>query len=205
VADLGSTTGDNGDMSHVAAEGAARRPRASPLLFGTILFLASELLFFGGLFAAYFNLRADTTPWPPPGVELELVPATIGTLLLVVSSFTFQAGVAAGAGSRLRAMRGWTIATIALGVAFLGIQLFDWIRLDFDVSSHAYGTMFYSMTGFHGLHVLAGVLLMLVVLGRAMQGAYRDGNVDGAEAVAYYWHFVDVVWIALFATIFLLR
>jgi cytochrome c oxidase subunit III len=113
--------------------------------------------------------------------------------------------VAAGAGSRLRAMRGWTIATIALGVAFLGIQLFDWSRLDFDVSSHAYGTMFYSMTGFHGLHVLAGVLLMLVVLGRAMQGAYRDGNVDGAEAVAYYWHFVDVVWIALFATIFLLR
>jgi cytochrome c oxidase subunit 3 len=61
------------------------------------------------------------------------------------------------------------------------------------------------MTGFHGLHVLAGVLLMLVVLGRAMQGAYRDGNVDGAEAIAYYWHFVDVVWIALFATIFLLR
>jgi cytochrome c oxidase subunit III len=193
------------DMSHVAAEGAARRPRASPLLFGTILFLASELLFFGGLFAAYFNLRADTTPWPPGGVELELVPATIGTLLLVVSSFTFQAGVAAGARSRLRAMRGWTIATIALGVAFLGIQLFDWIHLDFGVSSHAYGTMFYSMTGFHGLHVLAGVLLMLVVLGRAMQGAYRDGNVEGAEAVAYYWHFVDVVWIALFATIFLLR
>lgn len=205
MADHKSTTGDNGDMAHVAAGGAARRSHVSTLLFGTILFLASELLFFGALFAAYFNLRADTTPWPPEGVELELVPATIGTLLLVVSSFTFQAGVAAGGRSRLRAMQGWTIATIVLGSAFLGIQLFDWLHLDFGVSSHAYGTMFYSMTGFHGLHVLAGVLLMLVVLWRAVQGAYRDGSVEGAEAIAYYWHFVDVVWIALFATIFLLR
>jgi cytochrome c oxidase subunit III len=193
------------DMARAAAEGAARRPQVSSLLFGTILFLASELLFFGGLFAAYFNLRAETSPWPPEGVELEVVAATIGTLLLVASSFTLRAGVVAGGRSRLRAMRGWTIVTIVLGGAFLGIQLFDWLHLDFGVSSHAYGTMFYAMTGFHGLHVLAGLLLMLVVLGRSVQGAYRDGNVESAEAVAYYWHFVDVVWIALYATIFLLR
>lgn len=194
------------DMAHAAAEGAAaRRPQVSSLLFGTILFLASELLFFGGLFAAYFTLRAETSPWPPEGVELEVVAATIGTLLLVASSFTLRAGVVAGGRSRLRAMGGWTIVTIVLGSAFLGIQLFDWLHLDFGVSSHAYGTMFYAMTGFHGLHVLAGLLLMLVVLGRSVQGAYRDGNVESAEAVAYYWHFVDVVWIALYATIFLLR
>jgi cytochrome c oxidase subunit 3 len=193
------------DMAHVAAEGAARRPHVSALLFGTILFLASELLFFGGLFAAYFNLRGDTSPWPPQGVQLEVLAATIGTLLLIASSLTLQAGVVAGGRSRLGTMRGWTIATILLGSAFLGIQLFDWLHLDFGVSSHAYGTMFYAMTGFHGLHVLAGLLLMFVVLGRSAQGAYRDGNVEGAEAVAYYWHFVDVVWIALYATIFLLR
>jgi cytochrome c oxidase subunit III len=194
------------DMAHAAAEGAAaRRPPVPALLFATILFLASELLFFGGLFAAYFNLRADTSPWPPEGVELEVVAATIGTLLLVASSVTFQAGIVAGGRSRLRAMRGWTVVTIVLGSAFLGIQLFDWLHLDFGVSSHAYGTMFYAMTGFHGLHVLAGLLLMLVVLGRAAQGAYRDGNVVGADAVAYYWHLVDAVWIALYSAIFLLR
>jgi cytochrome c oxidase subunit III len=193
------------EMAHAAAEGAARRPHVSSLLFATILFLASELLFFGGLFAAYFNLRAETSPWPPEGVELEVVAATMGTLLLVVSSFTLQAGIVAGGRSRVRAMRGWTLATIVLGSAFIGIQLFDWLHLDFGVSSHAYGTMFYAMTGFHGLHVVAGLLLMLVVLARSVQGAYRDGNVEGAEAIAYYWHFVDVVWIALYATIFLLR
>jgi cytochrome c oxidase subunit 3 len=92
-----------------------------------------------------------------------------------------------------------------LGVAFLVIELFDWNELAFTVSTHAYGTMYFAMTGFHGLHVVAGLVLMAVVVGRAAQGAYRDGAIDGLESVAYYWHFVDVVWIALFATIFLLR
>jgi cytochrome c oxidase subunit 3 len=131
--------------------------------------------------------------------------ATAGTAILVISSFTMQRGVARGRDGEVGRLRAWTLATMALGVVFLGIQLFDWSSLDFGVSSHAYGTLFYAMTGFHGLHVLAGVVLMVVVLGRSVQGAYRDGEVDGAEAVAYYWHFVDVVWIALYATLFLLR
>jgi cytochrome c oxidase subunit III len=192
-------------MAHASVGPIARRREVSPILFGTVLFLASELLFFGGLFAAYFTLRARTSPWPPPDADLDVALATVGTAILAISSFTMQRGVARGREGEIGRLRWWTLATMALGVIFLGIQLFDWNSLDFGISSHAYGTLFYAMTGFHGLHVLAGVVLMVVVLGRSVQGAYRDGQIDGAEAVAYYWHFVDVVWIALYATLFLLR
>jgi len=179
--------------------------RTSTILFGTILFLASELMFFGGLFAAYFSLRAETNPWPPPDVELSAGPVSVATILLVVSSFTLQAGLRAGERRGIRAMRNWILASMALGAAFLAIQVWDYAHLPFEVSSHAYGTMFYAMTGFHGLHVAAGIALMAVIVGRMAQGAYGDGNLDGAHAVGYYWHFVDVVWIALFSTIYLLR
>jgi cytochrome c oxidase subunit 3 len=184
----------------------ATAPREiAPIRFGTIVFLASELVFFGGLFAAYFTLRSQTSPWPPSGVELDVARPSVATALLVLSSFTFAAGLRGARAGRLGSLRRWIAVTIVLALGFLGFQLLDWVQAGFSVSSHAYGTMVYAMTGFHGLHVIAGVLLMLVVLGRMAQGAYRDGNVDGPEAVGYYWHFVDVVWIALYATIFLLR
>jgi len=177
----------------------------SPILFGAVLFLASELLFFGGLFAAYFGLRAETDPWPPAGIHLETGLAAAATLLLLVSSFTFHLGLRAGERGDLARMRAWIVGTFVLGLGFVALQLTDYLRLDFKVSTNAYGTMYWTMTGLHGLHVLAGLILMLVVLGRIAQGAYRDGRLDGAHAIAYYWHFVDVVWIALFATLFLLR
>jgi cytochrome c oxidase subunit 3 len=190
-------------MAQVSVSVEGERRGAPPVLFGTILFLASELLFFGGLFAAYYALRAETSPWPPNGVELDVVRSAVATVLLVISSFTFQAGVRSAGRERHGAFRNWTIATILLGVAFLGIQIFDYTTLPFSVSSNAYGTMYYAMTGMHALHVFAGLLLMVVVLGRAALGAYRGGRVDGLHASAYYWHFVDVVWVALFATLFL--
>jgi len=184
----------------------ATAPREiAPIRFGTIVFLASELVFFGGLFAAYFTLRSQTSPWPPSGVELDVARPSLATAPLILSSFTFVAGLRGARAGRLASLRRWIVVTILLALAFLGLQLLDWVQAGFSVSSHAYGTMVYAMTGFHGLHVIAGVLLMLVVLGRMAQGAYRDGNVDGPEAVGYYWHFVDVVWIGLYATIFLLR
>ena len=102
-------------------------------------------------------------------------------------------------------MRRWVWVSFALGAAFVALQLFDYSRLDFRVSTNEYGTIFYSMTGFHALHVVVGLLLMLLVLGRAAQGAYANGEHAGAEAVGYYWHFVDAVWIGLFATIYLIR
>lgn len=192
-------------MAQVSTSPAQHRSGAVPVLFGTILFLASELLFFGGLFGAYFALRAQTSPWPPEGVELDTVLATIATATLVLSSVTFHLGLVAGRRGRLGATRVWVIVTLLLGVVFLSLQIVDWVSLPFEVSSHAYGTMYYAMTGMHGLHVLAGLLLMIVVLIRLAQGAYREGHVDGLHAVGYYWHFVDVVWVALFTVLFVVR
>src|SRR5215212_2291080 len=145
------------------------RVRVPPLLLGTFVFLASELVFFVALFGAYFTLRAETTPWPPDGAEVDPLLSGVATILLVISSGTY------------------------VGAAFLGLQLVDYASLSFTVSSHAYGTLFYAMTGFHGAHVIAGLVLMLVVFGRSMQGAYAEGEPLGVEAVGYYWHFVDVV------------
>jgi cytochrome c oxidase subunit 3 len=184
--------------------GRAEQPPA-PILFGTILFLASELLFFGGLFAAYFTLRSETSPWPPAGVELDTRLAAVATALLIVSSGTLHLGLRAGATGSRQTMRRCVIVTIVLGVGFLAIQIRDYRTVDFHVSTHAYGTMYYAMTGLHWLHVAAGVVLLTVIVGRMAQGAYREGRLEGAHAIAYYWHFVDVVWIALFSTLFLLR
>jgi cytochrome c oxidase subunit 3 len=187
-----------------APTGAASR-RADPLLFGTVAFLSSELMFFGGLFAAYFTLRAVSAVWPPAGVKLEVLEPAIATTLLVLSSLTMQRALTRARDGDLGGMRRWVGITIALGVLFISSQVRTWLATDFGVSSNAYGTMFYGMTGFHALHVAAGIVLMIVVLGRAAQGAYRDGRLSGLEAVTYYWHFVDVVWIALFATIYLIK
>ena len=122
-----------------------------------------------------------------------------------MSSFTFIAGLRAAMRGARSAFAAWLWVTLALGATFLSMQIYDWTHVDFEISTNAYGTMYFAMTGLHGLHVLVGILLMLVLLGRMAQGAYRDETLDGPDAVGYYWHFVDVVWIGLFATIFLLR
>jgi cytochrome c oxidase subunit 3 len=192
-------------MTATRAPGRASSRRADPLLFGTVAFLSSELMFFGGLFAAYFTLRSVSAVWPPADVKLEILEPAIATTLLVISSFTMQRALTRARHGDLDGMRRWVGITIVLGVLFLSSQVRTWLAADFGVSSNAYGTMFYGMTGFHALHVAAGIVLMIVVLGRAAQGAYRDGRLSGLEAVTYYWHFVDVVWIALFATIYLIK
>ena len=192
-------------MAQVSTSAAQHRPGASPILFGTILFLASELLFFGGLFGAYYALRGETSPWPPEGVELETILAAIATMLLVLSSGTFHLGLVAARRERIGGLTVWIGVTLLLGALFLSLQVLDYSRLSFEVSSHAYGTMYYAMTGLHWLHVAAGLVLMCVVFLRVGRGAYRDGQIDGLHAVGYYWHFVDIVWIGLFATLFLVR
>ncbi|MEZ0233598.1 MAG: heme-copper oxidase subunit III [Actinomycetota bacterium] len=192
-------------MAQVSTSAAHHRPGAPTILFGTILFLASELLFFGGLFGAYYALRAQTSPWPPEGVELETLLAAVATLLLVLSSGTFHLGLVAARRERIGGLKVWIGITLLLGALFLSLQVLDYSRLSFEVSSHAYGTMYYAMTGLHWLHVAAGLVLMCVVFLRVGRGAYRDGQIDGLHAVGYYWHFVDIVWIGLFATLFLVR
>lgn len=186
-------------------------------MLGFILFIASEVMFFGGLFAAYFIARADATEWPPEnmltaeqiarGVKLEVEFALpfIATILLVLSSVTIQFGVwAIRRGDRTALIR-WLMVTIVLGLVFLTAQMFDYSQLHFRAGDTVYGTTFYTLTGFHGAHVAGGVIFMGVVLARSMAGQFSAARHEAVEACSFYWHFVDVVWIALFTVLYIVK
>ena len=195
--------------------------RPNPVSVGTIVWLASELMFFAGLFAMYFTLRAQVPEvWADRTQMLNLPFAAINTTVLVLSSVTCQMGVWAAERFQPRrtgslfavgkwGMNEWMTLTYLMGAFFIGGQLFEYAELvqeGLTISSSPYGSVFYLTTGFHGLHVVGGLLAFLFLLGRSFS-AKRFGHHEATTAivVSYYWHFVDVVWIALFAVIYLLR
>ncbi len=193
----------------MVAEGLAAeaQPRQQPsmLAVGTVVWLASELMFFGGLFAAYFTLKAEARLWPPPGVELETLLSAIFTLFLIASSGTMILAVRSlDRGDRAGMVR-WTVLTFALGLLFLANQIREFLTLDFGISSNSYGSIYYLMTGFHALHVAAGLLLMIVAVAIATGRGPLSRRRPAVDSIGYYWHFVDVVWIGLFTTIFIIR
>ncbi|HSG84713.1 MAG TPA: cytochrome c oxidase subunit 3 [Candidatus Limnocylindrales bacterium] len=182
---------------------------SNPIL-GMILFIASEVMFFAGLFAAYFNVRTAAPEWPPAEFAdvLHVLPfAGPATILLVISSFTCQFAVwAIRKGNRTAFVRNIAV-TLALGIVFLVIQFTDYIVLwseGVTLDSGAFGSTFYTLTGFHGAHVLGGVVMLSVVLYRGMAGQFSARHHDAVEATSLYWHFVDVVWIALFTILYIL-
>jgi heme/copper-type cytochrome/quinol oxidase subunit 3 len=179
--------------------------RAHPLVFGTVVFLASESMAFAALLAAYYYLRGLTVPWPPAGAELHATSMAIGTLLLAAGSVSMTfAQMAATRGDRGRA-RPLLGVTIACAVAFLVLEWTDWGHANFAIDGSAYGTIYYVLTGTHFAHVLAGVALLAAVAIFLRTPAFTRDHFAAVEAVAYYWHFVFVVWLALYATLFMIR
>jgi cytochrome c oxidase subunit 3 len=175
-----------------------------PTNVGMVIWLSSELMFFAGLFAAWFMIRSEADVFPPAGVHLPVARTAAATAVLLFSSGTIHlAVVAARAGRRGTAVR-WLVVTALLGLVFLSNQAYEYATADFHIDTNAYGSIFYLMTGFHGLHVLGGVVFLLaiagVVGGRSQAPAERT-----VEMAAYYWHFVDVVWVAMFLTIYVLQ
>jgi cytochrome c oxidase subunit 3 len=179
--------------------------RVTPLAVGVIVWLASELMFFAGLFAAYYTLRADNAIWPPPGVDLDVLRALLSTVVLLASSATMHAATqAAEHGRRATALR-WLAVTFALGVVFLVNLGLEWAGNDFTWTTDAYGSIYYLITGFHGLHLLVGLVLMIVAAAVVTGATAKVPFGPAFTATAYYWHFVDAVWLAVFATIFLVQ
>ncbi|HEX2294801.1 MAG TPA: heme-copper oxidase subunit III [Actinomycetota bacterium] len=168
----------------------AAAARVPPSLLGMALFVSSEVMFFGGLFASYFMLRGTSGTWPPEGsIEASLVLPSLLTVCLLASSLTVHAG-------RLG-------ATIVLGALFLGGQAYEYAELareGFAASTDVFATLFFTITGFHGLHVAVGLVMLVTVWLRRDRGE-RGPN----EAVSYYWHFVDAVWVLVFLTLYVLR
>jgi cytochrome c oxidase subunit III len=186
---------------------------SNPVL-GMLLFITSEVMFFGGLFAAYFNIRANAAQWPPidPATSepfhLAILPFVgPATVLLILSSFTCQIAVwGIRRDDRTAFLRAMTV-TIILGIVFLGMQLTDYALLGSEgltLSAGTYGTTYYTLTGFHGAHVFGGVIMLSVILYRGMVGQFSAKHYDAVEGASLYWHFVDVVWILLFSLLYLL-
>ena len=201
--------------------GAPAVQRPNVVAVGTIVWLGSEVMFFAGLFAIYFTLKA-TSPglWEEETAKLNVTFAAINTTILVLSSFTAQAGVFAAerlqphrTGSlfnfRKWGMVEWFFLTYAMGATFVVGQIYEYAMLvseHVSLSSDSYGSAFYITTGFHGLHVTGGLIAFLLVIGRAF-AVTKFGHKEATTAVvvSYYWHFVDVVWIGLFLIIYVLK
>ena len=189
--------------------GHAQRGISNPIL-GMLLFITSEVMFFSGLFAAYFATRAANLPWPPkPFAHIldPLGPIMLATILLIASSFSCQFAVwSIRKGDRRGFIRNIGV-TFVLGIIFLILQAFDYSILygeGMTLGSGPFGTTYYTLTGFHGAHVFGGVLMLGVILYRGMSGQFSAKHHDAVEAVSLYWHFVDVVWILLFSILYLL-
>src|SRR6266511_6418280 len=192
------------------ATGHQRPGGISSSLLGMVLFIASEVMFFGGLFGAYFTIRAASSTWPPEGTaELDARYAALLTTVLVTSSVFMQLAVYAIRRGDQRWLVRWLGVTLALGFIFLCMQGYDYYTLgvheDFRLSSGVFGSLFYTMTGFHGAHVFGGAAFISIVLLRARSGQFTARYHDTVEMASYYWHFVDVVWVGLFITLYLLN
>lgn len=189
---------------------------------GTIVWLSSELMFFAALFAIYFTLRSNAPAlWDEKSELLNVQFSLLNTTVLVLSSVTCQLGVLRaerGQVGRLGSvwqvgkwgLREWFVLTFLMGAFFIGGQVYEYAELamheGLTLSSDPYGSIFYLATGFHGLHVTLGLIAFLLVLGRTfMTRRFTHEQATSAIVVSYYWHFVDVVWIALFLTIYVVK
>ena len=203
--------------SFLSSAPAVNRPNA--VAVGTIVWLASEVMFFAGLFAIYFSLRSMAPElWAAQSGKLSIEFSTMTTTVLVLSSVTCQFGVFAA--ERLQARRtGWAPSkwgaiewfwlTYAMGAFFIVGQVYEYAVLTSEwvtLSSDAYGSAFYLTTGFHGLHVTVGLIAFILIIARIQAlKVFTHRDAMSAVAVSYYWHFVDVVWIGLFLVIYILR
>jgi cytochrome c oxidase subunit 3 len=180
------------------------------LRMGFLFFIASEVMFFFAFFWAYFHsslpiLSNVAVPWPPAGIEL--IPAggvpLLNTLILLTSSATVTAAHhAVVENHRAKAIR-WTFITAILGVVFLFFQAEEYIEATFKLSDGIYPSTFYLATGFHGFHVLVGTCFLFVCAFRLQRGHFTSDHHIGFEAAAWYWHFVDVVWVFLYITVYI--
>ena len=184
--------------------------RPNMTAIGTIVWLSSELMFFAALFAMYFTLRAvNPDIWKLETEMLNIPFSGANTTVLVLSSVTAQLGVFAAERGDKERLRLWFITTFLMGAFFVGGQAFEYSELVLEgltISSSPFGSVFYITTGFHALHVTGGLVAFLFVLARSyVRPKMTQGLATSAVVTSYYWHFVDVVWIGLFATIYLVK
>ena len=199
-ADLGAEASHEAEAGHGAEEG-----HGDFRLFGLATFLVADGMTFAGFFAAYLTFRAVNPLAEGGNYELELALPTLNTILLLVSSLTFHRAAKAIHQDRSEACRNWLLVTAALGFTFLGGQMVEYFTLPFGLTDNLFASTFYAITGFHGLHVTLGGLMILIIWWQSRQGGrVNRANLFPLEATELYWHFVDGIWVLLYGILYLL-
>ena len=186
---------------------ANKSSRIEAPILGMFLFIASEAMLFGSFFTAYFFVRVvnpDAEPWPLPPYHLPVFVAGVNTAILVTSSFSMHWALQSIKRGNRSGLKAGLVLTFFMGLAFLLTQMLEYARIGFNPSDGAFGTIFFGLTGLHGAHVFVGLTLLAVAMRRAFKGHFTPEHHQGVEIPGIYWHFVDVMWIVVYATIYLI-
>jgi cytochrome c oxidase subunit 3 len=179
--------------------------RVTPAMLGMFLFIGSEIMLFGSFFTAYFFVRVvNGTPWPTPPYHLPVFVAFINTLILVTSSFTIHWALQSIKRDNRTGLKAGMLLTFLLGLTFLLTQAREYSRIGFALKDGGFATIFYCLTGLHGAHVFVGLSLLLFTTIRAFRGHFSAEHHHGVEVPGIYWHFVDVMWIVVYTTVYIL-
>ena len=180
--------------------------RVEAQVLGMLLFIISEVMLFGAFFTAYFFIRvvADSGWFPLDDKELPKLVAGVNTAVLISSSFTMHWALEGARRGNRRAMQVGLLTTAMLGLTFLSVQINEYVHIGFAPSDNAQGTIFYGLTGLHGAHVFVGLTLLTFATTRAFRGHFTPKEHRGVEVPGIYWHFVDVMWIVVYSTVYLL-
>jgi cytochrome c oxidase subunit III len=196
-------------IAHAEHEGppeANRSSRVDPQFLGMLLFIISEVMLFGAFFTAYFFIRVvvPDNPWPSEGMELPVAVAGVNTAILLSSSLTMHWALESAKHGNRFGLRAGLTTTLLLGATFLFIQINEYVHIGFAPSESAQASVFYGLTGLHGAHVFVGITLLSFATRRAFKGHFSPEEHRGVEIPGIYWHFVDIMWIIVYSTIYVL-
>jgi cytochrome c oxidase subunit 3 len=185
---------------------ANRSSRVDPQVLGMLLFIISEVMVFGAFFTAYFFIRvvAGDDWFPLRGHELPKAVAGVNTAILVSSSFTMHWALEGAKRDNRRALQAGILTTFLLGATFLFVQINEYVHIGFSPKDFAQASVFYGLTGLHGAHVFIGLTLLLFTTIRAFRGHFNPNAYLGVEVPGIYWHFVDIMWIVVYTTVYIL-
>jgi cytochrome c oxidase subunit 3 len=190
---------------HHGPPAANRSSRVDPQTLGMLLFIISEIMVFGAFFTAYFFIRVVAgDQWPAEGDELPKLIAGVNTAILLSSSLTMHWTVVAAKANNRFAMKAGIVTTFLLGATFLFIQINEYVHIGFAPSDSAQASIFYGLTGLHGCHVFVGLMLLLFVVVRVFRGHFTPHEHRGVEVPGIYWHFVDVMWVIVYTTVYII-
>jgi cytochrome c oxidase subunit 3 len=193
-----------GEHHHGPPE-AHQSSRVPAPMLGMYLFIISEVMVFGAFFTAYFFIRVvGGADWPAPGTELPKLIAGVNTAILVSSSFTMHWALEAAKRGNRFGLQAGMLTTFLLGATFLFVQINEYVHIGFAPQDHAQGTIFYGLTGLHGAHVFIGLTLLAMVTVRAFRGHFTPAEHRGVEVPGIYWHFVDVMWLVVYFSVYIL-